>query len=380
MQTKVFAPGERNDWATLKYNESQFEFLDRCAWPLVGLMREWLDEWLIPYEHDKEFISKFRSKSNKQHSAAVFELLIYTMFINNGLNIQRVERGAGKTPDFSIMASESSTVYLECSLAANAMESEEENKKKESVAQYVEEIPDYPFYVGIDFKTASDQSISKKQLLAFLDKFRPPYSLPGLMEKIDYSAQGWELVITLVKKGEGASERTRGFTYQAPRTIDNFKALYGALNGKKAGRYELGESPYIICIGVDDLTANEYEFFSVLFGPQDMNRLNFDWEMNGFFLVNGMPVNTSVSAVLFCKSLKTFGLSETNLSLWHNPFATYPVHELGLPIREIKYVHNGTGMIRSDSGESKSAFELLGRSDELYAKFLALKYRQTPQN
>jgi hypothetical protein len=86
-------------------------------------------------------------------------MLVYWLFRHNGLDIRRVDR-AGKTPDFSIEASESSTVYLECSLAASAMESEEERKKKESVMQYVGKIPDYLFCIGIDFQTASnpDQS------------------------------------------------------------------------------------------------------------------------------------------------------------------------------------------------------------------------------
>jgi hypothetical protein len=259
------------------------------------------------------------------------------------------------------------------------MESEEERRKKESVMQYVEEIQDYPFYVGIDFQAASEQSISKKQLLVFLDQFRPPYSFPGVMQQFDYSAQGWDLVITLIKKEEGASERTRGFTYQPGRRIDNFKPLYNALNDKKAGGYELGKKPYIICIGVDDLTANEQEFFSVLFGPQDIRQLSLDWKVNGFFLLNGEPINTSVSAVLFCKSLKIFGLSSTDLSLWHNPFAAYPVASLGLPVREIRYIQNSNEIMRSVSGGGRSAFELLGKDDELYTKYCAMECRQAPE-
>jgi hypothetical protein len=375
----VFSFEERTDWTILRYRESQFEFLDRCAWPVVGLVRDWIREWIVPFEGDKEFISKFSSKSDKQHAAAVFEMLVFAIFRNCGQNIQRVERTGEKTTDFLILGTGASKTYLECSLAANAMEPEEERRKMESIIQYVEEIPDYPFYVGFEFNKLSNHSISKKQLLTFLEKFRFPYSFEGPLHKVSYSAQGWDLAITLIRKGDGAFGRTRGFNFQAPKMIDNFKALYGALNGKKAGRYKLGTNPYVICLAVDDMTANEYEFFSVLFGPQDMERATFDWKMNGFFMVNGEPVNKSVSAVLFCKWLEPFRLLHAELSLWHNPFATYPVTEIGLPVKDIRYIQGKDGLLRSVRENSQRIIDVLGKDDELYIKYLAIEYRRGPE-
>jgi hypothetical protein len=258
------------------------------------------------------------------------------------------------------------------------MESTDERNKKESIMQFVEEIPDYPYYVSINFEKISNQSISKKGLLNFLNQFRPPYIFHGPMANFYYSAQDWELVISLIKKENAEQKRTRGFTQQRVKLIDNFKPLYTALNDKKPSKYSIGDAPYFICIGVDDLTANEYEFFNVLFGAQDMNTIYLNWKGTGFFLKDGIPINTSVSAVLFCKSLKEYGLTATDLSLWHNPFASNPINVLDFPIKEIRYIQNQNSLVRETSEAKVTIFDLLEKEKCLYLEYLDMKYRVAP--
>lgn len=375
----IFIPQERYDWSIKNYNESSYQFLQRSPWPLVGLIREWINEWVTPFENDNDFISKFKSKSDKQHDAAGFEMLLYTLLSNSGLDIDRIARGNGKTPDFRLTTANGKITYLECSLAANALESEEDRKKINSVLQYIDEIPGFPFVISVRFEAISDTSISKRKLLKFLDQFRPPFDFSEYKHETYYEEDGWEIEIALTKKTI-CSKRTLGAFSRPAKTIDNFRALYNALNDKLPGKYGVDGHGYINCLCIDDLSVNEGEFFTALFGPQHMDRIRVDLQTNAFFLSNGKPINTNVSAVMFCKGLKPFQLLSTEVSLWHNPFSIIPVDSRILPVKEVRYLRDGEYLLRDVIESDRSIFQLLKKLDELYIEYHKMEYRRDPND
>jgi hypothetical protein len=110
-----------------------------------------------------------------------------------------------------------------------------------------------------------------------------------------------------------------------------------------------------------------------------MNEIFKGWKGNGFFLKDGHPINRSVSAVLFCKSLKEYGLMATDLSLWHNPFASIPINIPGFPIKEIRYIENKDRLTREISEGKYSVFDLLGKENNMYLEYLDMKYRLEPR-
>jgi hypothetical protein len=370
----MFFSGEREDWAPLQFDESMFEFLNRNSWPITGLIRDWVNEWAKPFDADPDFISKFKSKKYKQHAGACMEMLIFALLTGADLPIKRLDRSKSKTPDFIIKLSEILCVYLECTLAASAMEDDEDRQKIDAMTRWFEEIDDYPFVVGVMVNKISDESISKKQLFRFLNQYRPPFEFLSSMFEVPYKAQGWDLTLTLIRKSDPLEKRTKAFRQTPAKTINNFIPLYTALNDKKPSKYGIVDSPYVICVGVDDMTANEEEFFQVLYGAQNPKHVYLDLNSKGFFINNGEPVNTSVSAVLFCKNIKLFGLSNLEISLWHNPFAIRPIQDRTFPFRSISYRRESNALVPYIEHEHISTFDLLRKDKSEYMELRSRDY------
>lgn len=373
----------RTDWDIKRFNESLFEFLERSAWPLCNLMRQFINEKTKDFESDTEFISKLRSKSDKQHKAAVLELFIYLIFKENNFSIGKIPTSVAKTPDFRLQIAEHENVFIECSLAANALEGEIERKKKGAVTEIIENMENFPFYISINFLQVSDQSISKKELLAHIEKLSQRCNDFIVHVGFDnviyhYLGQGWDLEFTFSRKDPKSFNRTLGDTRQPAKIVDNFKPIYTALNNKKPGKYNIGNAPYIICMGIDDLSADEEEFFLTLYGPNYINAINLNFKGNGFFIREGNPLNTNVSAVIFCKSLEEFYLADTTINIWHNPFAANPVTHIHFPFSEIKYIPEGNRLIRHVCENNKSVFQLLRIDSDKYLQYLGLQYRIPP--
>lgn len=377
----VFRKKERTNWKHKAYTQSQHEFLDQSAWPLCAIIRNFINEWTGKLSADRAFISRLTSKNDKQHLAAIFELLIFGLFKGAGLHIvPNPVMPSTKTPDF-ILWERPKDVLLECTLTSNALESVDENRQKGGVLQIIEDLQAFPFYVNIAFSKLSPHSISKRDFLKFLHTARAENGhLTPSQQSADYCycGQGWGLVITLTKKPHDAHTRALGYCSCGAKTVDNNRVLMTALNGKKASRYKIDGRPYIICVSVDDITAGEEEFSNVLFGPNYGPTVRISEKSNGFFLWEGQPQNTSVSAVLFCERFTVFGLLGCAISLWHNPYATNKLFVGQFPFKEIIYREDGSILHRSVTEKKPNIIELLNIDEEKYKDALQFENRRSP--
>ena len=377
----IFNTGERTNWKSKLYKQTAYQFINESAWPICAIARNFFNHWCQLLPADKSFIRRLQSKDDKQHTAAFFELLIFALFRGAAfpITINSVSPDK-KTTDFTFHC-EQQEVLLECTLAGNALEAVEEKRKKESVLQYLEEVPSFPYYIQVNFKKLSSSSISKKDLLTFLKV------VAGANADLDagqmsadycYCGQGWGLVINLIRKPAKAHERTLGPIFHSAKMVDNSRVLMTALNDKKPSKYKIDGKPYVICIGMDDITAGEEEFSNVLFGPNYADHLTISEQSNGFFLYKGEPVNTSVSAILFCDRVSVFGLKATTISVWHNPYAAAKLIPGQFPVREIVY-HQDRKILRREIKEStNSLLSLLHIDEEKYVDALRFENRKAP--
>lgn len=379
----IFNPGIRTNWKSKLYRQSTYEFINESAWPICDIARSVYNDWCEQFSADKAFISRLKSKDDKQHAAAFFELLIFALFNGASFSITtNAVRQGKKTTDFTLAYSEQEAL-LECSLAGNALEAVEEKRKKESVLQYLEEVPSFPYYINVNFKKLSQSSVSKRDLLSFLRGVNAEntHLLAGQQSaEYCYCGQGWGLIIHLIRKPLKAHERTLGAILHPAKTVDNNRVLLTALNDKKPSIYSVDGKPYVICIGVDDITAGEEEFGHVLFGPNHPDKLTVHEHSNGFFVHKGQPVNTSVSAVLFCDRVSVFGLMATQISLWHNPFAVNKLTHGKFPIKEYFYLQDRNVLHRTTKEASTSLLKLLSIDEEIYIEALKFENRKAPSS
>ena len=83
---------------------SSFEFMNRFDWHGSRSLRTALESWFdrYPEEHRKPLRSEFRSKDNKKHDGALFELACHELLRRKGFEpeIHPGVPGSGKRPDF----------------------------------------------------------------------------------------------------------------------------------------------------------------------------------------------------------------------------------------------------------------------------------------
>lgn len=99
-----------------RYSESDYELLRRADGPIWDRVRATLDEWYGKYQDPEgDLRSRFREADARQHSAAWWELYVYTLFRSLGWTVEVHPSipGSSRRPDF-LATNERSTVYIEC--------------------------------------------------------------------------------------------------------------------------------------------------------------------------------------------------------------------------------------------------------------------------
>lgn len=315
---------------------------------------------------DAEFISQLKSDDNKKHAAAIFELIVYTLLGKTGFGTVKHPPGALRTsPDFGVVHASGFTGYIECTLSGNSFEKIEEENRKQAVENIIRGIDYFPYFINITFKTISARSISKKNLVAFISSLEAKsagYSNEELFEMQHlFENNDWELEISLIRKSDPGIKVSLGMIMGSVRAIDHVKPTLNALNDKKPARYGISVSPFIIGLDNKDMFLKEEEFNEVLFGFNAPGRINLEYGgRNGFFFAEGKPVNTSVSGILFCKAMNVLTLDQARVSLWHNPFAKFPVPLRIFPCDE--YFYDADGYVLTKQSAIKD-FDLLAVLD-----------------
>lgn len=332
--------------------ETNFEFLNRSSWKISELAREKFNQFCTSYNPDNEFIQMFKSKSSKQHYSAVFELFVYTILTKSNLKLSRhPQTKTGKRPDF-LVESKGFKIFLECTLSGHSFEREEKKNRKETVEEIIEKMDCFPYFVNLEFITISTQSISKKKLIYFLNQIKD--RIVGLsnqelvFRKYLFDEDGWSIEISLSRKSNQSINRSLGFISEKAKVIDPSQPLLTALNDKRTKRYGIETEPYVICLNTSDLFTGEDDFGKALFGHFSINKFNLiHTNQPGFFVANGNPINTSVSAIIFFRNFDIFTLDNCSISMWHNPFAKNKLPINFMPFNEYIFSICGNGIIQT---------------------------------
>ena len=252
---------------------SNFEFLDISAWDICVFLRPRLNHWGVDFEHDADFISKFKSRLPKQFYGAEFELLLHNMLKNKGWEIKRhPDLGTSKRLDFKLNLPDATSVLLECTLAGNSFENTSDKTQKEIIEEIIDELEYYPYYINVTYNKISTSNISKKRLVRFFDDKRKKsegIENEQLLHMPDsFNEDGWELDFTMLRKpvDKPIQKRSLGYMVNRARSINTSKPLLTALKDKKPSKYGEIEWPYVICVNTSDLFASDNAYYEALFG------------------------------------------------------------------------------------------------------------------
>jgi hypothetical protein len=324
-----------------KRSVSMYQFLDQSAWSICELIRKYYNEWSKSFISDKEFVSRFKSKDMKQHYSAEMELLLYTILKKQGYEMEKhPDLGGPKRPDFRV-SNKGFSAIVECTLAGDSFDSLSDRNLKATIEEIIDEIEYHPYCINITFSQLSKRSISKKRLLIFLEEIsKKSDGIPNeILVDINHSFEdnGWQLEFSMLRKPEPLQKRSLGNIMNHAKTIYTSKPLLTSLNDKKPSRYGDITQPYIICVNTSDLFTSEECFSETLFGQYAKDFIYTSRVFPDGLFLNKEKHNTSISAVLFIRNLNSYTLDFCEASLWHNPYAKFPVPMNVLPFNELSF-------------------------------------------
>lgn len=362
--TMLFTLNKRNDLLSKRSRESTFEFLERSGWNISEFIRTTLNGYAENYKPDREFIKTFKSKSDKQHNSAIFELLVYTALSNSNLTLLRhPETSTGRKPDFEAF-DEGIKILIECTLASHSFENLEEKNRKSVVEEIIEEFEYFPYFINLDFEIISKQSISKKRFKNFIELIKiESDSVPDqeLMSRYHlYEHEGWQIQVSLFRKRDFTIKQSLGFISDNAKTIDTVKPILIALRDKKGSNYGIDTEPYIIFLNTDDLFTSEDCFSAALFGQEGEITMNDqNTQLQSYFVASNTPINTSVSAVVFFRNFDMFTLDNSYIKVWHNPFAKNKLPIKILPFDEYVFSEFGNVLEKQIIIKKQNIFDIL---------------------
>ncbi|RYF21802.1 MAG: hypothetical protein EOO42_09930 [Flavobacteriales bacterium] len=372
----IFSTVERTNDSPKARKESSFEFLDRASWPIVNYFRDLIDIWLIPFLGDNEFISKFKSKDDKQHYGALFELLVYRILsYQNNYSIQKHPlTKTGKQPDYKIVNLDNGdSVYFECTLSSDSFDDIATKSKTASIEEIIDSLEYFDFWVSIDVITHSNKSLPKRTLINWIkltaDTIRNQYKSEAYW-KAKFKYEEWLIEFTFIAKNETSIKRTLGFTSGGVKMIDTVKPIRNALKDKAPGKYGISNESYVICLSTSDQFVKEECCFEALFGQGDINRISKRYSREGLLLQNGLERNTSITAVLSFLNFDIFTLSSCKIALWNNPFAKSSLNNIKLPFNEYRYKGDENELSREVVMSSIDIFDVLDINKEMYENTL----------
>jgi hypothetical protein len=284
--------------------------------------------------------------------------------------VRHPETPTGKKPDFKATLKDFNT-FIECTLAGHSFDRLADKNRKDTIEEIVDDIEYFPYWINLEFQTISDQSVSKRKLLSFLDKIRElSEGVPNeqLFEnRYLFKDNGWEVEISILRKTAPDIKRSFGFICGGAKTIDTTKPVLTVLNDKKASRYGIEIEPYIICLNTSDLFTKENCFAEALFGQYGDTEIDLNYiSQNSFYLSDGKPVNTSVSAVIIFRNFDLYTLDNSSIAVWHNPYAKNKILPNLLPFDEYVYEIDGAVLKKQTIKKDKSIFDILRIDKEEY--------------
>ncbi len=346
------------------HDSSQYDFLNVSAWKAATYVRNKLNEWVLDFPLDKDFIARFTSANNKEHNAAFFELVMFQWLKQQNLDVEFqgiAVPGSGRRPDFTLSKNGSKIFISECTLSALPGNDAGTEKHEKQITDIVESIPCPNYFINIDFEKSSQATIPKRKLIKFLENVinEGQDKNVSVFDRREWTLQesGWRINFSLFFKSSSSTRTLGATTHGAAQIINSERPLRTALDRKRGRNYGSQQMPYIICINSFDFYLDDISIMQTLFGTS--GEISLQSNEAGFLIHSGKPQNTSVAAILILKGLVPWNLHAVRMGLWHNPWATYPLITNLLDVDQNSYKVNERGAYEPEFINGKTLGEIL---------------------
>jgi hypothetical protein len=362
---------------------SQFEFLDRSAWPEVGRKRAFLEELLLSYPADeqKEIVARIQSRDDRHFASAFFELVLYGYLKRLGCSLRPhpvLNTGSSARPDFLVTTPTGEEFYVEAVLA-----SQRESKNSAADARIGTTVDllsraSHPnFMIGIDMSGAPETpprgTRLKNDVLRWLDTLNPE-EVRACFEKGSFSSlptltwkhETWEVTVSAFPIKEGGKGQPMTFIAWMNGKggfINKWSPIRDAIRSK-GSKYGDLKRPLLVAVNSIPFHLDRIDEMQALYGQEqfyfDVNDASrtpyFHRAPNGAWAGTTGPRGLRVSGAWLFSNLSLYNLPLCRSTLYFNQWATYPLPTL---LRQLPHAMERDGKIHGYGGLTlKQCFEL----------------------
>lgn len=339
-----------------KYAEPSFDYLNRSARPEAETIRQTLEGWFARYPQSghADLRGRFRSRDERQHQSAFFELLLHEVLLQfecyTEIHPEAPHGATRRHPDFLVESSQGSSFYMEA-VVVTGLSEEASAARARTIEVYdaLNRLDSPDFFIGMNIRGAPASPPSARDMRVLLrraledldaDEIAHLWKLGGVdaVPHWPYEHEGWKVDFYPIPKSPGLRGtlgiRPIGLRISEGHFADAATPIRDAIVDK-AGAYWDFEIPYVVAVNYlgEDL-VDQSDIMSALFGRERyevsvgrngvISEPKLDREPNGLWMSRSGPRRRRLSAVLLAVRLIPSTVGQAGVWLVHNPWATNP--------------------------------------------------------
>jgi len=377
-----FTQTERVDHAPKRATETEFAFLDRCAWPAVELVRQLVKVCLAEYPAAEraELIARLSSGDARHFASATFEIFLHEYLRRLGFQLlphPELPNGRPTRPDFLVTCPNGQSMYLEAVCASDDTGRNIAAEARKAVAlQMLDSANHSDFMVSIESEGEPTTQPSGRRLARAVVRWLDTLDADALLER---AAQGYEALPEMVWQHEEWRVRVRPIPVK-PEARGRPRRLIGArsfgagwIDGWtpirdavmfKARRYGELDLPLVVAVNVDTFHLDPIDEVQALFGQEqfvfavggERSEPRFERDPNGAWRGPSGPRGRQCGGAWLFDNFSPYTVARRGQRLYLNPWAHRPVPDAFLLMPHAVVVDH---RIQSVDGQSfRDVFEL----------------------
>ncbi len=364
----AFDDMERVDIEPASHLISRADYLNASARPEAAKVRDLVDRLLAQYPENKRdtMVRRLRSRDDRLHRSASFELLLHGLVISRGFTVIEIEPelSDGRAPDFLVGALDGREFFLEATVAEGEAGTDRgADRRTREVLQALDQVLSPDFFLSLHCRGVPAQPVRlrrlRDQVQRFIDGLDYKASVAAFqagrpLPQHHFAEHGLTVTVGVIpKNSRGPGGRAVGGRMLPGGIINPERAIQAAVE-EKAGRYGALDRPYIIAVNALDTFASGDAAVDALFGTEVAvvtaeRGMQCRRNPDGVWMRPGGPAYTRVSAVLSTERLSPWDVGQRRLRLIHNPWAARPILDLPLGVDMQRVVESH---LQTDAGLS----------------------------
>lgn len=227
--------------------ESMFVFLNRSARPEYEYIRRILEQWFLGYpeRHRYALRASFRSRTEKTHLGAFFELYCYEFLKQQGFLVQAqqiVDQTVRNPIDFLASSAETPLFYLEATLAVDSDAASISQRLLWQLQDALNQLDEPFFQVNLEVEHESTSSLPTAQIRADIHRWLKTLDPNEVKSKknhdypsCSWDRDGWKITFFAIPRPK-EKRRGRGntvlFQFSPPRRVQPRNSVSRALESK----------------------------------------------------------------------------------------------------------------------------------------------------